>query len=288
MASIQHTITATVNPSAAPPSVGAHYNNTATKQRWVSAGTESVKDWGHPLPGSELLLGLDLFAYTIDTGVSRVIWTMDAPAQHVVSFGQPPTVPGYYEVELICETVRAVEPVVGVDFDPSVWIQGLNFDIPSQLYVWPGSATLFKFGLWIAQNSGARPYWRLIESRPLDEPKPVFVSADGAERTLVLSAAPQTMWDVLTDGPPKRLVLPSLGETFSNDLFTKVDLVIRNVTNYPLDVTIDEDLGFPLPGVTTLTIPPGVTMLYRLAYFVGLAQHSWSLLSSHELAPKKP
>jgi hypothetical protein len=288
MASIQHTITAAVNPSDAPPSVGAHYNNTATKQRWVSAGTESVKDWGHPLPGSEFMLGLDQLAYTIDTGVSRVIWTMDAPAQHVVTFGPPPTVPGYYEVDLICETVRTVEPVVGVDFDSSVWIPGLNFDIPNQLYVWPGSATLFRFGLWIAQNAGARRYWRLIESRPLDEPKPVFVSADGASQMLILSSAPQTMWDILSEGAPKRLVLPSLGETFSNDLFTKVDLVIRNATTKSLDVTVDEDLGFPLPGVTTLTIPAGETMLYRLAYFVGFAQHSWSLLSSHQLAPKKP
>lgn len=287
MASIQHTITAAVNPSAAPPSVGAHYNNTVTRQRWVSVGTDSVNDWGHPLPGTELMLGLDQLAYTIDTGVSRVIWTMDAPAQHEVTFGPPPTVHGYYEVELICETVRGVDLNVSVSFDNSVWLQGLNFDIPSQLYVWPGSATLFRFGLWIGQNAASRPYWRLIESRTLDEAKQTYTGAGDDSSIVILPAAPQFFWDI-SGGPAKRLVLPALSETFALDLFTKVDLVIRNTTGKSLVIPIDEDLSLPLPGVTSLTIPDGVTMLYRLAYFIGYAQHSWSLLSSHELAPKKP
>lgn len=41
----QHVYTDTVNPSAAPPSVGAHWINTATGAHFLSKGTASVDDW---------------------------------------------------------------------------------------------------------------------------------------------------------------------------------------------------------------------------------------------------
>ncbi|WP_268797510.1 hypothetical protein [Pseudomonas huanghezhanensis] len=286
MSSVQHTVTATVNPTAAPPSVGAHYINTATKQRWLSSGIESVNDWGHPLPGTELTLDVAQLSYTIDLNVPRIIWPVNPASDYEVKFGPPPEAPGYYEVDLIFQPTIGADLQISMTYDNN-WLPGLNFDIPDPLYIFSGAPTLVRLGLWVSPFKGLNPYWRLIENRPLDEAKPGYGGGpENQGNMLFLPKKPQTFWDS-SEGFAKRLVLPSFGETFATDLFSKVDLVIRNSAPGTLVVTIDEDLGFPLMGAATLSVPSGVTMLFRLAYFIGYAQHSWSLLSTHQLTPDK-
>lgn len=43
--SVQHTVTGLVAPIAPPPSIGAHYINTATGDQYLAKGTATVNDW---------------------------------------------------------------------------------------------------------------------------------------------------------------------------------------------------------------------------------------------------
>lgn len=49
MAEIQHVVTAAGAPSAAPPSIGAHYIDTLSGASYIATGTATVDDWGNPL-----------------------------------------------------------------------------------------------------------------------------------------------------------------------------------------------------------------------------------------------
>jgi len=49
MADKQHIVTGAGAPAAAPPSLGAHYINTSTKEHYLATGTASAADWGLPV-----------------------------------------------------------------------------------------------------------------------------------------------------------------------------------------------------------------------------------------------
>jgi hypothetical protein len=49
MADVQHTLSGAGTPSAAPPSIGAHYTDTLTGDQYQAHGTSAPEDWGPPL-----------------------------------------------------------------------------------------------------------------------------------------------------------------------------------------------------------------------------------------------
>jgi len=278
MPSVQHTVTAAVNPTAAPPSVGAHYTNTLTGQQWISHGVGSVADWGRPLPGSVVTILQTVTDWTLNKDAPAVLWQVTRDVDYILKF---PVLsePGCYEMEVVLECNNGSPVNVLTEADPS--IAPIYFHVPNQLVAYNGGATYYKFRCWRA-ITGVNTCWTVAETKFLDGDRPVYADADGSAQMLILSDAPQTFWDIY-QGVSKRLVLPTLSQTFANDLFTKVDLVVRNNAGDTLTLTIDQDLGNPLAGHSSLSVPDGATMLFRLAYFVGNAQYRWSLLDSHAL-----
>ncbi|MBG6290799.1 hypothetical protein I5I61_25355 [Pseudomonas nitroreducens] len=49
MANVQHLVTGSGAPTAAPPAVGAHYVDTVAKKTYIATGTASEADWGSAL-----------------------------------------------------------------------------------------------------------------------------------------------------------------------------------------------------------------------------------------------
>lgn len=85
MAEVQHVVTGTTAPAAAPPSVAAHYVDTVSGEHYISTGTATAADWGYPVASSmradvELT---DAGTLALSTAVSRVSVYQNTPATGV-------------------------------------------------------------------------------------------------------------------------------------------------------------------------------------------------------------
>ena len=278
MANIEHTQVAAVNPTAAPPSIGAHYTNTATGQTWLAIGTASVNDWGIPLPGKRRVLlnnsgNTDL---VVDLYTPLTIWYLTNDLDHTLEFPGGPA--GYYEVEFILQGNGTKEVAIVTEIDD------YYFKIAGPLKLYNSNATYYKFALSVDIYNGA-PCWTQVDMRVLTGPFPMYVTYSG--NALTLTDRAQTWWTFST-GADRTLVLPKPNETFAPTIYNEMELVISNSGAVDSTITIDTTPpGLPLKDTPTIVVPGYTCLLCRLAYFAGsyyFGAHHWTLLSTHVLS----
>lgn len=276
MANVNHTLNAAVNPTAAPPSIGAHYTNTVTGQTWLAIGTASVTDWGIPLPGKRRVLlndsgNTDL---VVDLYTPLTIWYLTNDLDHTLTFPSGP--PGYYEVEFILQGNGNREVIVLTEIDD------YYFKIPARLKLYNSNATYYKFALEVDIYNGS-PCWTQVDMRILTGPYPMYVSKVDTGTELILTGNPQTLWVLPTAGA-RTLVLAQLDDEFVVTIYTEVELVVWNVSGAAVTITIDTTgSGLPLKDTPTLEVAAASCVRYRMAYFYGGAATGWTLVNTHVL-----
>lgn len=270
MASVQHIVTGITNPTSSPPSVGAHYINTSTGQKWLASGTNLVADWGLPLPGTAQISGTDVSEFTLPTDGTVSIWRVSAATDRVLIFPALQT-PGLYEVELILENVQSSAVSVIVAHPDGGGL--VNF---SDLPVRPAESKYFKFHCWVGVDG--YPYWTLEDSSSLSASYEAVTEVGNTTIDLVYDGAqPLTYWTI-PDTVPRSISFSTLKTTYA----ATRDLVIRNDAGSAASITVSTS-GRPLKDNTTLNVPANSAVLFRLAYYNGSGAWRWSLLSSSVL-----
>lgn len=273
MANIKHTLAAAENPTAAPPSIGAHYTNTLTGARWISRGVATVADWGQPLTGSPVLVGNDVTEFTVDIAQPSVIWRMtnDSGPRSIIFplTGEP----GLFVVELVIDNSMSWFNTVTIDkgnpFDEKGEILGRT-----EFMLYPNSRNYYKFAYYI--NQSGDPCWRILEETPLHMLTPRAWFGAGAEDTLTLGWSPTTtIWPI--DGP-RTLILPEI-PIANLQFFLELQILFNAKFAGECVVTIDTVNGLPLIGHATLTIPADSAVLYKLACFMDNGNYYWSVVS---------
>jgi hypothetical protein len=249
MATVQHIVTGTTNPTSSPPSVGAHYINTSTGQKWCASGTDLVADWGLPLPGAAQISGTDVSEFTLPTDGTVSIWRVTGALDRVLIFPALQT-PGLYTVELIAENVQASALSLIVAHPDGGGL--VNF---SNLPVKPAESKYFKFHCWVGADG--YPYWTLVESGSLSA-----------------SYEALTYWTI-SDATARSISFPSLSTYYT----ATRDLVIRNDSSSAVTITVSGN-GQPLKDNTSLSVPANSAVMYRLAYYTGSGLRRWSIMSS--------
>lgn len=267
MASVQHIVTGTTNPTSSPPSVGAHYINTSTGQKWCASGSDLVADWGLPLPGAAQISGTDVSEFTLPTDGTVSIWRVTGALDRVLIFPALQT-PGVYTVELIAENVQASALSLIVAHPDGGGL--VNF---ANLPLSPADSKYFKFHCWVGVDG--YPYWTLVESVSLSSVYEAVAEITNATVDLVYDAVqPLTFWTI-SDAAARSILLPSLKTYFA----ATRDLVIKNDSSSAVTISVSGN-GQPLKDKTSLNIPANSAVMYRLAYYTGSGVRRWSIMST--------
>lgn len=266
MANIQHTQVAAVNPTAAPPSVGAHYTNTVTGQRWIAKGTASVADWGQPVPGVTAVIPNSVMDYTVDLLQPSAIWLINGFGERSIVFPVSET-PGLTIVELLIDNAYAQEVVVNIDGGLGATILGRTEFVLS-----PDSRNYFRFANYV--DAFGAPVWQILDERVLNMQAGKVRFIPGSAESATLTPTPETtLWNI--DGN-RTLTLPEIPlDQFP--LFTELKVIFNAKFAGQCVITIDP-AGVPLVGNATLTIPADTAQLYKLACFYDNGVYFWSVV----------
>lgn len=270
MANIKHTLTGATNPTEDPPSVGAHYINTATGQRWISKGTASPADWGRPVPGITAVVPNSVTAYTVDVMQPSAIWSITGAGARSIMF-PPPEVDGLTIVELLIDNAQGQETTVTIN--PS----GSQILGRTQFVLAPDSLNYLRFANYV--NAFGASTWQILDETALNM-QPVTVRfIPGSWETATLTPTPETtLWNI--DGN-RTLTLPEIPlDQFP--LFIELNLIF-NAKYAPQCVITIDPAGQPLVGHATLTIPADSAQLYKLACFYDNGVYFWSVVSVSNL-----
>jgi hypothetical protein len=267
MASVQHIVTGNTNPTSPPPSVGAHYINTTTGQKWLASGTNLAADWGLPLAGAAQISGTDVSEFTLPTDGTVSVWRVTGAMDRVLIFPGL-TTPGLYTVELIAENVQASALSLIVAHPDGGAL--VNF---GNLPVKPAESKYFKFHCWVGADG--YPYWTLSESESLSASYEAVTDVPNATVDLVYDASqPLTYWTI-SDATARSISFPSLGTFYT----ATRDLVIKNDSNSAVTIAVSSN-GQPLKDNTSLSVPANSAVMYRLAYYTGSGVRRWSIMST--------
>jgi len=269
MPSVKHTMTGSVNPAAVPPSLGAHYHNTASRQRWIAQGTASPADWGRPLPAAPLLVASTVDRLSVKVDQPPMHWKVDSTLANTLVFEEYP-VSGFYKVELILESADRMDAVVYVETD----LGDSRFKIDRQFTILGGTATYYAFGCWI-DLEGA-PIWTLLEESPLAGRRPAVTDIPDTAPSFILQADnPMTYWNLVTVRS-RSMALPNLQGGYPVEL----SLVLDNRTGSEVTVEIDTTFGLPLKDHDNLVVPPLSAILYKLLYFPAAQGLRWQVIQT--------
>ena len=271
MANIQHTQTGATNPTDIPPSVGAHYVNTVTGQRWIAKGIAEPSDWGQPLPGSPVAVPNFVNAYTVDPLLPLAVWTITSGAARSLIF--PVTeVPGLSIVELLIDIGSGQETVIAIDAGAGSPILGRT-----EFVLYPDSRNYFRFANYV--NQYAVSSWQILDETVLNMQADTVRFIPGSWGEATLTPTPETtLWNI--DGN-RTLTLPEIPlDQFP--LFVELNVIFNAKYAGECAITIDPS-GAPLIGHATLTIPADSAQLYKLACFYDNSVYFWSVVSVSNL-----
>ena len=122
MPTVQHIVTATEKPWQAPPSIGAHFINTATGEAWYAAGTATKADWLGPLKYSKpiVLVPGEQTTLEVDPSSTVIQWVVanDGVARTIVF---PLMAEGFfYELDLFLVNPIAQDVTISVDTNAGI------------------------------------------------------------------------------------------------------------------------------------------------------------------------
>ncbi|MHC8404291.1 hypothetical protein [Pseudomonas sp. TMB3-21] len=267
MANIQHTQAGSANPLDTPPSIGAHYVNTATGQRWISKGTAAPSDWGKPLPGSPVEVPNSVMDWTVDPLLPSVVWSITGGGARSIVF--PATeIPGLTIVELLIDNANGQETIIDIDAGGGLPILGRT-----RFVLYPDSRNYFRFACYV--NAYGAATWQILDETALGMQANTVRFIPGSWETATLTPTPQTtLWNI--DGN-RTLTLPEIPlDQFP--MFIELNVMFNAKYAGECVITIDPN-GLPLNGHATLTIPADSAQLYKLACFLDNGIYFWSVVS---------
>lgn len=268
MANITHTQVAAVNPTAAPPSIGAHYTNTVTGQRWIAKGTASPLDWGQPVPGITAAVPNSVMAYTVDILQPSAVWRITGFGTRSIIFPYNNTTPGLSIVELLIDNAYSQDTVITIDDSDAVSIIGrTEFVLIGQ------TRNYFRFANYVTPTGSSS--WQILDEHILNLQPGMIRFIPGSQTEATLTPTPETtLWNI--DGP-RTLTLPEIPlDQFL--MFLELNVIFNAKFAGECVITIDP-AGQPLIGHSTLTIPAGTAQLYKLACFYDNNVYFWSVVS---------
>jgi len=282
MANIQHTVTGAGAPATKPPSIGAHYTDTTTGKRWISSGASTVDDWGDPLPPAQRIVDDATLEITLDLDVSMTVWRTNAAGVRSLKLPKV-TKPGAYEFVLVLENGSGSDRNVRINNAGDVGAVIETTTLVSRA----GTATYFRLTCWQGQNPNSTPtYWKILEQKYYTDPPARYSELNdsgGAGATLMLTGEfSRYLWN-WGQNISRTLLLAPLWMSLPLDFYTEIELIVWNQTAQAQTINIDTTQALPLIDHATLPVPASSCVSFKLAYFVGLAQYRWTLVSTHTL-----
>ncbi|NWD49013.1 hypothetical protein [Pseudomonas gingeri] len=282
MANVQHTVSGAGAPSVKPPSLGAHYTDTTTGKRWISSGISTIDDWGDPLPEALRIVDDSALEMTLAVDVSMTVWRTNSAGVRSLNLPKV-TKPGAYEFVLVLENGSSSDRNVRINNAGDVGAVIETTTLVSRA----GTATYFRWSCWQGQNPNSTPtYWQVLEQAYYTDPPARYSElndASGAGSTMVLTGEfSRYVWN-WSQNVARTLLLAPLSMSIPLDFYREIELIVWNQTAQAQTINIDTTQALPLVGHPTLPVPASSCLVFKLAYFVGLAQYRWTLVSTHTL-----